>query len=120
MPSIFYRYKLNLNKGKQDGIFLLFCCSRSFNLFFLSFLLTVVFVFQQMLVFTPNLRVCAADALEHPYFRNSGYSPPAMQQLGGSAALSSSGPLSPASAALFLNAPTSDDSGQSADSQPDQ
>lgn len=76
-------------------------------------------VFQQMLVFAPNLRVCAADALEHPYFRNAGYTPPAIQQLGHSSGLSASGPLSPASAALFLNAPTSDDSGQSADSQPD-
>ncbi|KAF4531697.1 hypothetical protein B566_EDAN012516 [Ephemera danica] len=73
---------------------------------------------QQMLVFNPNMRVCASDALEHPYFRNSGLVPPAMQQLGGS--ITSGGHLSPDSEALFLTTPIGDDSGQSsADSQPE-
>ncbi|KAF4533166.1 hypothetical protein B566_EDAN001708 [Ephemera danica] len=73
---------------------------------------------QQMLMFNPNMRVCASDALEHPYFRNSGLVPPAMQQL--EVSITSGGHLSPGSEALSPHpTPIGDDSEQSpADSLP--
>jgi hypothetical protein len=50
-----------------------------------------------MLMFDPRRRVCAADALEHPYFSNCGLAPPEAQQ-----AAVAGGPLSPNSSALFM------------------
>jgi len=64
-----------------------------------------------MLMFNPVRRVCAADALEHPYFRNHGLAPPDVQQAG-----LAGGPLSPNSAALFM--PTNDLAASSA-TEPD-
>ncbi|XP_059475845.1 cyclin-dependent kinase 4 [Neocloeon triangulifer] len=55
---------------------------------------------QQMLVFNPQRRICAADALEDPYFATHGLAPPEAQVAAGVTA----GPLSPSSAALFLPA----------------
>ncbi|XP_065339334.1 cyclin-dependent kinase 6 isoform X1 [Cloeon dipterum] len=68
---------------------------------------------QQMLVFNPQRRVCAADALEHPYFASHCLKPPEMQSAAGVAG----GPLSPGSAALFM--PSLDDAANATTSEPD-